>query len=248
MVPRDRSRLQDRGGAGADRVTLTVDTSGPGLHKRGYRTGEGEAPLKETLAAALVLLTRWQPGRELADPFCGSGTIPIEAALIGRHIAPGIGRSFVSEAWPTMPPSLWQEAREEARSLRPPRFQDTRLRRGRRGAEGGPGEREGRRRGRRHILPEATGGSIQVGQEIRLHRLQPALRREDGRLSARWSGSTGRWARSTRASTAGPSSRSPPICASSSSSAAGRSGKGSSTTAISSAISTSTSAPCLPKE
>ncbi len=99
-----------------DRATLTIDTSGPGLHKRGYRTGRGEAPLKETLAAAMVLLSRWEPGRELADPFCGSGTIPIEAALIGRHIAPGINRSFVAETWPTMPPSLWQEAREEARS------------------------------------------------------------------------------------------------------------------------------------
>jgi putative N6-adenine-specific DNA methylase len=100
-----------------DRATLTVDTSGPGLHKRGYRTGSGEAPLKETLAAAMVLLSRWQPGRELADPFCGSGTIPIEAALIGRHIAPGIARSFVAETWPTSRASLWQEAREEARSL-----------------------------------------------------------------------------------------------------------------------------------
>ncbi len=99
-----------------DRATLTVDTSGPGLHKRGYRTGTGEAPLKETLAAALVLLSRWAPGRELADPFCGSGTIPIEAALIGRRIGPGLVRSFVAETWPTMPRALWEEAREEARS------------------------------------------------------------------------------------------------------------------------------------
>jgi putative N6-adenine-specific DNA methylase len=100
-----------------DRATLTVDTSGPGLHKRGYRTGRGEAPLKETLAAAMVLLSRWRPGRELADPFCGSGTIPIEAALIGRRIAPGINRSFVAETWPTSHAGLWEEAREEARSL-----------------------------------------------------------------------------------------------------------------------------------
>ena len=99
----------------ADSVTLTVDTTGPGLHKRGHLTARGEAPLKETLAAAMVRLARWKPGRALADPFCGSGTIPIEAALMGLNIAPGVGRSFVSEAWPTMPQALWREAREEAR-------------------------------------------------------------------------------------------------------------------------------------
>ena len=81
----------------ADRVTLTIDTTGPGLHKRGHLTMRGEAPLKETLAAAMVRLSRWKPGRVLADPFCGSGTIPIEAALAGMNIAPGIGRAFVSE-------------------------------------------------------------------------------------------------------------------------------------------------------
>ncbi len=99
----------------ADNATLTVDTTGPGLHKRGHLTLRGEAPLKETLAAAMVRLARWQPGRALADPFCGSGTIPIEAALIGLDIAPGVGRSFVSEEWPTMPQALWREARQEAR-------------------------------------------------------------------------------------------------------------------------------------
>jgi putative N6-adenine-specific DNA methylase len=100
----------------ADCATLTVDTTGPGLHKRGHLTARGEAPLKETLAAALVRLARWQPGRALADPFCGSGTIPIEAALIGLNIAPGLGRSFVSEKWPNMPQALWREARDEARA------------------------------------------------------------------------------------------------------------------------------------
>lgn len=99
-----------------DVATLTIDTSGPGLHKRGYGTERGEAPLKETLAAALVKLSRWEPARELADPFCGSGTIAIEAALIGRNIAPGINRSFVAEEWPEVPKRLWEEAREEARS------------------------------------------------------------------------------------------------------------------------------------
>jgi putative N6-adenine-specific DNA methylase len=100
----------------SDRVTLTIDTTGPGLHKRGHLTARGEAPLKETLAAAMIYLSRWRPGRELADPFCGSGTIPIEAALMGRNIAPGIGRSFVSESWPSMPAAVWREARREARA------------------------------------------------------------------------------------------------------------------------------------
>jgi putative N6-adenine-specific DNA methylase len=79
-----------------DIATLTIDTSGAGLHKRGYRALAGEAPLKETLAAALVMLSRWQPHRVLADPFCGSGTIAVEAALIGKNIAPGLNRDFVS--------------------------------------------------------------------------------------------------------------------------------------------------------
>lgn len=98
-----------------DTVTLTVDTSGPGLHKRGYRTGNAPAPLKETLAAALVMFSRWKPDRPLIDPFCGSGTIPLEAALIGRNIAPGLNRSFISEQWPEPAPQFWNRAREEAR-------------------------------------------------------------------------------------------------------------------------------------
>lgn len=94
-----------------DIVTLTVDTSGPGLHKRGYRETAGEAPLKETLAAAMVLLSRWEPHRVLADPFCGSGTIPIEAAMIAINRAPGLKRSFVSEEWPTIPKTIWANQR-----------------------------------------------------------------------------------------------------------------------------------------
>jgi len=99
-----------------DRVTLTVDTTGAGLHKRGYRKEAGEAPIKETLAAALVQLSRWEPSRILADPFCGSGTIPIEAALIGRNMAPGMNRSFAAEAWPQIPRKVWAEVRDEARA------------------------------------------------------------------------------------------------------------------------------------
>lgn len=100
-----------------DVATLTLDTSGPGLHKRGYRELSAPAPLKETLAAALVELSYWNPDRVLLDPFCGSGTIPIEAALIGLNIAPGLGRKFAAEEWPTVPKDLWQRAREEARDL-----------------------------------------------------------------------------------------------------------------------------------
>lgn len=100
-----------------DVASLTVDTSGPGLHKRGYRIEKGEAPLRETLAAGLVLLSRWGPERTLADPLCGSGTIAIEAALIGKNIAPGLNRSFVSEGWKQIPAQVWEEVRKEARSL-----------------------------------------------------------------------------------------------------------------------------------
>jgi len=98
-----------------DRVTLALDTSGAGLHKRGYRSSIGEAPLKETLAAALVQLSHWNRDRALIDPMCGTGTIPIEAALIGRDMAPGVNRSFAAESWPAVAPALWQQARTEAR-------------------------------------------------------------------------------------------------------------------------------------
>ncbi|MGN7383175.1 THUMP domain-containing class I SAM-dependent RNA methyltransferase [Paenibacillus sp. SAFN-117] len=100
-----------------DIATLTLDTTGPSLHKRGYRKLVTEAPLKETLAAAMLLLSRWNPERPLYDPFCGSGTIPVEAALLGWNIAPGIRRSFPSEHWPAVPDQIWQQAREEAYDL-----------------------------------------------------------------------------------------------------------------------------------
>lgn len=100
-----------------DIATLTMDTSGVGLHKRGYRTGQGDAPLKETLAAALVSLTNWHPDEPFIDPFCGSGTIPIEAALIGQNIAPGFNREFDAENWDFIPAKLWDKAFEEAEDL-----------------------------------------------------------------------------------------------------------------------------------
>lgn len=97
-----------------DVALLTLDTSGPGLHKRGYRSETGPAPIKETLAAALVLLSRWLPHRPFADPLCGSGTIAIEAALIGRGMAPGWQRTFAAERWPTVDPVVWTDARSAA--------------------------------------------------------------------------------------------------------------------------------------
>ena len=98
-----------------DVAVLTIDTSGAGLHKRGYREAGGEAPLKETLAAALVLLSFWNADRILIDPMCGSGTILIEAAMIARHIAPGLKRGFASEKWPAIDENYWSEARLAAR-------------------------------------------------------------------------------------------------------------------------------------
>jgi putative N6-adenine-specific DNA methylase len=99
-----------------DIVTLTIDTTGPGLHKRGYRENAGEAPLKETLAASLVLISRWNNESLLIDPFCGSGTILIEAAMIGINQAPGLYRRFECENWPTMDAETWEQVREGAQS------------------------------------------------------------------------------------------------------------------------------------
>lgn len=100
-----------------DNVQLSIDTSGAGLHKRGYRLDQGEAPLKETLAAALVKLSRWTPDRPFVDPFCGSGTIAIEAAMIGQNIAPGYNREFDSEKWPWIGEAIWNEVREQAEAM-----------------------------------------------------------------------------------------------------------------------------------
>ena len=97
-----------------DIATLTIDTSGEGLHKRGYRDRTGDAPIKETLAAAMILLSYWNKDRVLLDPFCGSGTIPIEAAMIGKNIAPGLDRKFAAEEWPRIDKEYWSEARREA--------------------------------------------------------------------------------------------------------------------------------------
>lgn len=97
-----------------DKVLLTIDTTGDSLFKRGYRTGKGPAPLKENLAAALIKLTTWYPDKPFVDPTCGSGTIPIEAALIGHNIAPGFNRSFLCESWDQMSEAMWEKVRLEA--------------------------------------------------------------------------------------------------------------------------------------
>ncbi|MTI67684.1 MAG: class I SAM-dependent RNA methyltransferase [Firmicutes bacterium] len=97
-----------------DKVTLTIDTSGVGLHKRGYRENAIKAPLKETLAAAMIQLSFFNKDRILLDPFCGSGTIPIEAAMIGKNIAPGLNRNFASENWPRIGKKVWKEERVNA--------------------------------------------------------------------------------------------------------------------------------------
>ena len=99
-----------------DKVTLYLDTTGPGLHKRGYRAVGNEAPLRETLAAAMVQLTRYRGREFLWDPFCGSGTICIEAAMIARNKAPGMYRRFMAEAYPWVPAEVWGQVREEAKS------------------------------------------------------------------------------------------------------------------------------------
>ena len=101
-----------------DVVTVSLDTSGDSLHKRGYRPAAGKAPISETLAAALIMLTPWKPDRILIDPFCGSGTFPIEAAMMGANIAPGMHREFQAQNWDNIvSPKLFSRGFEEAESL-----------------------------------------------------------------------------------------------------------------------------------
>ena len=99
-----------------DEVLLMLDTSGEGLHKRGYRDLSTTAPLQETIAAGMINLSRWNKDRVLIDPFCGSGTIPIEAAMIAKNQAPGLYRNFAAERWPVFPVTAWNEVKRKARS------------------------------------------------------------------------------------------------------------------------------------
>ncbi len=101
-----------------DIVTVGIDTSGVSLHKRGYREVAGKAPITETLAASLIMLTPWRKDRILVDPFCGSGTFPIEAAMMAANIAPGMNREFTAEKWTNLiPKKIWYDAIEEANDL-----------------------------------------------------------------------------------------------------------------------------------
>ncbi|MBO4954025.1 MAG: class I SAM-dependent RNA methyltransferase [Clostridia bacterium] len=113
-MPEDGELYQIQFSILKDRVTLMIDTSGEGLHKRGYRKDtSNRAPIRETLAAAMVQLSFWNEHRILCDPFCGSGTIPIEAAMIAKNMAPGLRRSFAAEEFSWLDKSLWEEIRQE---------------------------------------------------------------------------------------------------------------------------------------
>lgn len=113
-LPEDGPKYSIHVGLLKDEVTVSIDTSGVGLHKRGYRVKGHMAPLKETLAAALIQLSNWQPKIPLIDPMCGSGTIAIEAAMIGRNIAPGLSRKFDFEEWPLIPSDVFKEVKKAA--------------------------------------------------------------------------------------------------------------------------------------
>ena len=113
--PEDGAQYPIRVSILKDEVTIGLDTSGVSLHKRGYRKLTAKAPITETLAAALIMLTPWKGDRILVDPFCGSGTFPIEAAMMAANMAPGMNRSFLSEAWlHLIPKKNWYDAVEEA--------------------------------------------------------------------------------------------------------------------------------------
>lgn len=115
VIPETGSSYPLRVSLYKDQVTIGLDTTGESLHKRGYRKLTSRAPIEETLAAALIMLTPWRKDRILVDPFCGSGTFPIEAAMIAANIAPGMNRSFLAEDWKELiPRKCWYAAMDEA--------------------------------------------------------------------------------------------------------------------------------------
>jgi putative N6-adenine-specific DNA methylase len=116
MFPEDGAAFPVRVFLYKDMVTVGIDTTGESLHKRGYRKMAVKAPIAENLAAGLLMLTPWNADRILVDPFCGSGTIPIEAAMMAAHIAPGLNREFTAEKWTgIVSPRLWSDLRDEAK-------------------------------------------------------------------------------------------------------------------------------------
>ena len=114
QFPETGTKYQIRFSVFKDQVSIGLDASGEGLYKRGYRAVGVEAPLRETLAAALVTLSRYRGRDPFCDPFCGSGTIPIEAALIAKNRAPGLDRRFDAQKWAFLPPACWMDAADEA--------------------------------------------------------------------------------------------------------------------------------------
>ena len=136
----------------ADRVRLSLDASGTALNRRGYRTWNGEAPLRETLAAALVDLSPWRPGMPLADPMCGTGTLVIEAAMRMAGRAPGLTRSFAMESWPDMPVTAFAHLREEAEA----RFDPARVA----GIEGSDIDPDAIELARRHLKAAGLAGRV----------------------------------------------------------------------------------------
>ena len=162
-----------------DEVTVALDTSGDSLHKRGYRRMKVKAPIAENLAAGLIMLTPWQAGRVLVDPFCGSGTFLIEAALMSANIAPGLFRHFIAEDWTEIIPSAcWADAREEARDMI-----DLSVETDLQGYDinpaaisfGGQGERPPCRSGKTDPLPDTADLRPLPPEKVRLHHYQPAL-------------------------------------------------------------------------
>lgn len=116
QLPEDGEMYQIQFSVMKDRVTIMLDTSGTPLHKRGYRHNSNTAPLRETIAAAMVTMSFWKFEQPFLDPFCGSGTIPIEAAMFKRNIAPGMNRNFAAQQFPYINSDLWDKALEEAKS------------------------------------------------------------------------------------------------------------------------------------
>ena len=163
-----------------DQVSVMVDTSGEGLHKRGYRAQSNEAPIKETLAASLCQLSRLRPDGHLIDPFCGSGTLLVEGALLALRIAPGLQRTFTAQTWTNVPKALWQQERDRARSLerRDGGFTaqgfDIDPRRG--GID--PGKRPKGRSGGVYLCQRPGYPRLLPRGEVWLRHLQPALRRK----------------------------------------------------------------------
>ena len=165
--PEDGAQYPIRVSILKDEVTIGLDTSGVSLHKRGYRKLTAKAPITETLAAALIMLTPWKGDRILVDPFCGSGTFPIEAAMMAADIAPGLNRSFLAEQWTHLvPKKCWMDAAEDARYRIRNDIETEECQR----------ERKAGRCGSPDPFPAASGCRAVAPEKIRFSDYQPAVR------------------------------------------------------------------------